>query len=187
VFREVVKGADLPPPGGRLDREEVVAKIHRPERRVGPCRPDLHLEGGLVLRRFLVIVLGAALLVSGGVMSKSTPAKAMTGICAYQWWNKDTGFNRDAVKRTIRCAVAHYPVKGGASKALYIAWRESRFNPYATNGSFKGVYQQGTTWWPDRYRTYGFSYLKNKILNARTNIIVSIRMAHRHGWGPWGG
>ena len=29
--------------------------------------------------------------------------------------------------------------------------------------------------------------LRDEILNARTNIIVSIRMVHRHGWGPWGG
>lgn len=139
-----------------------------------------------MLRRFLMVVLGTAVLVSGGVMLHAAPAKA-DGICAFHWWDRDTGFRPYAVKRIIKCAVAHYPVKGGAPKALYIAWRESRYNPYATNGRFKGVYQQGTTWWPDRYQTYGFWYLRNRILNARTNIIVSIRMAHRHGWGPWGG
>jgi hypothetical protein len=140
-----------------------------------------------VLQRFLMIVLGTAVLVSGGVTLQATPAKAARGICAYQWRDRDTGYRPYAIKRIIKCAVAHYPVQGGARKALYIAWRESRFNPYVTNGRFKGIYQQGTTWWPDRYHGYGFWYLRNKILNARTNIIVSIRMAHRHGWGPWGG
>ena len=141
-----------------------------------------------MIRRFLVIVLALGLLATGGVVFNSTPAKA-AGICEFPWWEKDGGFNKWQVKHTIKCAVAHYPVPGGANKALYIAWRESRFNPYAVNpnGRFKGIYQQGITWWNDRYHTYGFDYLKNKILNARTNIIVSIRMAHRHGWGPWGG
>jgi hypothetical protein len=141
-----------------------------------------------VLKRFLMIVLSAALVLSGGTMFQSTAAQAnTTGICAYQWWDRDTGYRPNAIKRIIRCAVAHYPVQGGARKALYIAWRESRFNPYVSNGQFKGIYQQGTTWWPSRYRTYGFSYLRNRIHNARTNVIVSIRMAHAHGWGPWGG
>ncbi len=63
-------------------------------------------------------------------------------MCAYHWWDRDTGYRPYAIKRIIKCAVAHYPVQGGARKALYIAWRESRFDPYATNGSFKGVYQR---------------------------------------------
>ena len=121
-------------------------------------------------------------------MLKTTPAKA-AGICEYNWYEKNGGYNKWQVKRIIKCAVAHYPVPGGASKALYIARRESRFYPYAVNpnGRFKGIYQQGTSWWDDRYHTYGFRYLRPQILNARTNIIVSIRMVHRHGWGPWGG
>jgi hypothetical protein len=126
------------------------------------------------------------MLLSGGAMLQAAQASA-SGICAYHWWDRDTGYRPYAVKRIIRCAVARYPVPGGARKALYIAWRESRFDPYVTNGRFKGVYQQGTTWWPDRYQMYGSWYLRNKILNARTNVIVSIRMAHRTGWGPWGG
>jgi hypothetical protein len=141
-----------------------------------------------VLRRFLTITLAVGVLATGGAMLKTTPAKA-AGICEYQWWDRNGGYHPWQVKRIIKCAVAHYPVPGGASKALYIARRESRFDPYAVNpnGRFKGIYQQGTSWWNDRYHTYGFQYLRPQILNARTNIIVSIRMAHRHGWGPWGG
>ena len=141
-----------------------------------------------MLRRFLTIVLAAGVIASGGIMFNSTPASA-SGICEYPWWKSNGGYSVYQVKRIITCAVTHYPVTGGAHKALYIARRESRFNPYAVNpnGRFKGIYQQGTTWWQSRYNTYGFSYLRDRILNARTNIIVSIRMAHRHGWGPWGG
>jgi hypothetical protein len=141
-----------------------------------------------VLRRFLTIVLAVGVIASGGFMFKSTPAHA-SGICEYQWWKRNGGYSVYQVKRTIRCAVAHYPVPGGTRKALYIAWRESRYDPYAVNpnGRYKGIYQQGISWWQGRYRTYGFPYLRDRILNARTNIIVSIRMAHRHGWAPWGG
>jgi hypothetical protein len=141
-----------------------------------------------VLRRFLTIVLSVGVIATGGLMFKSTPAHA-SGICEYPWWKKDGGYSVYQVKRTIRCAVAHYPVPGGANKAMYIAWRESRYDPYAVNpnGRFKGIYQQGTSWWQSRYHTYGFPYLRDHILNARTNNIVSIRMVHRHGWGPWGG
>jgi len=141
-----------------------------------------------VLRRFLTIVLAVGVLATGGMVFKSTPAKA-AGMCQFPWQTDNGGYSTYQVKRIIQCAVAHYPVPGGQSKAMYIARRESRFDPYAVNpnGRFKGIYQQGITWWQGRYNTYGFSYLPNKILNARTNIIVSIRMVHRHGWGPWGG
>jgi hypothetical protein len=141
-----------------------------------------------VLRRFLTIVLSVGVIATGGIMLRTTPAKA-AGVCEFPWQTKSGGYSEWQVKRIIKCAVAHYPVAGGAHKALYIAWRESRYDPYAVNpnGRFKGIYQQGISWWQTRYKTYGFRYLPDKILNARTNIIVSIRMAHQHGWGPWGG
>ena len=141
-----------------------------------------------MLRRFLTIVLAVGVFATGGMMLKTTPAKA-AGICEFPWQRRNGGYSTWQVKRIVRCAVAHYPVAGGERKALYIAWRESRYDPYAVNpnGRFKGIYQQGISWWSDRYHTYGFDYLKPKILNARTNIIVSIRMVHKHGWGPWGG
>jgi hypothetical protein len=166
----------------------VVAKSHRPERRVEPSRLDQHLEGGIVLRRFLTIVLTVGVIATGGIMLKTTSAHA-AGICEYPWWKKNGGYSTYQVKRIIKCAVVHYPVSGGAHKALYIAWRESRYDPYAVNpnGRFKGIYQQGVSFWKSRYHQYGYSWLRNQILNARTNIIVSIRMAHQHGWGPWGG
>jgi hypothetical protein len=140
-----------------------------------------------VLRRSLTVVIAVGMLAAGGMTSRSTPAHA-SGICQFPWRTKH-GYNTWQVKRTIKCAVAHFPVSGGQRKALHIAWRESRFDPHAAtpNGRFKGIYQQGVAWWPSRYRAYGFPYLLDNILNARTNIIVSIRMAHRHGWGPWGG
>ncbi|HEY7282348.1 MAG TPA: hypothetical protein VID47_12230 [Actinomycetota bacterium] len=141
-----------------------------------------------MLRRFLTIVLTAGVIATGGSLFKSTPAHA-SGICEFRWWKNNGGYSVTQVKRTIRCAVAHYPVPGGADKAMHIAWRESRYDPYAVNpnGQYKGIYQQGTEWWQSRYHTYGFPYLRDRILNARTNIIVSIRMVHRDGWGPWGG
>jgi hypothetical protein len=116
--------------------------------------------------------------------TSSASSTGTSGLCAIRWYNNGS-YDTWAIKRIIRCAVHHFPVPGGASRALYVAHRESRFDPYARNGTNKGIYQQGKKFWPDRYRKFGFDYLKYNIYNARTNVIVSIRMVHRHGWGAW--
>jgi len=94
------------------------------------------------------------------------------------------------VKATIWCAVHHYGyVPGGIRTALYIAERESGFNPQAVSytGCCFGVYQwHHDTWatlierWPEMNRLYG-----TNVFNARANIMRAIRTAHESGWGPW--
>lgn len=89
------------------------------------------------------------------------------------------------VKQLIRCVAAHYGVS--ERKALYIAWRESRFRPSAYNatGDAAGIYQHLLRYWPHRSEDFGF---KNwSAFNARANIFVSMRMVLRYGWDPWGG
>jgi len=89
------------------------------------------------------------------------------------------------VKQLIRCAASYHGV--GREKALYIAWRESRFRPSAYNsgGGAAGIYQHLLKYWPNRAEDYGF---KNwSAFNARANIFVTMRMVKRYGWDPWGG
>ena len=91
------------------------------------------------------------------------------------------------VKKLIRCAEARWSVPGGASKALAIANRESNFRPRAYNcySGAAGIFQHLRRYWPGRARTYGFRGWS--AFNARANIMVTMRMVHRGGWGPWGG
>jgi len=100
-------------------------------------------------------------------------------VCDYDW-QKSTY----QLKRLIRCAARRWDVSGGGRKALSVARCESGFDPDAYNpGGYAGVYQQATRYWPTRARTYGFR--DYSVYNGRANVIVSVRMAHRGGWGPW--
>jgi len=129
-----------------------------------------------------VLVLAAAL-----TLLVTTPASAHPKsriphrICNYDW---RAGTHQ--VKGLIRCAARHWNVPGGANKALAIAYRESRYDPHAYNSSgAEGIYQHLRRYWPGRARTYGFPGYS--AFNARANIIVTMRMVKRGGWGPWGG
>jgi hypothetical protein len=98
---------------------------------------------------------------------------------------------RQHSRNQIRCATKRWKVPGGPRTALCIARRESGLLPWAesADGLNKGLFQQHVRWWRGSYDTYtrrAWS-LSKRILNGRTNTIVSIRMAHDIGWGPWGG
>lgn len=98
----------------------------------------------------------------------------------------------------IRCATDRWPVPGGIKKALDVAYCESGDNlwPWAHYMGSLGVFQQNGRYWQDRVNTYlkrdWFPGKWNRIhrvpegaYNARANVLVSIQMAHRSGWGPW--
>jgi hypothetical protein len=98
---------------------------------------------------------------------------------------------REHSREQIRCAVARWPVPGGADVALCIAKRESGLLPWAESGDGlnKGLFQQHVNYWDGNYEGYTQVWwdLPRRILSGRTNAIVSIRMASDIGWGPWGG
>lgn len=101
-------------------------------------------------------------------------------VCSYDWrrgtWQ---------IKQLIRCAASNWAVPGGVATALDIANRESRFRPGAYNASgAAGIYQHLLRYWPGRAAAYGFRGWS--AFNARANIIVTMRMVHAAGWGPWG-
>jgi hypothetical protein len=116
---------------------------------------------------------------SEAMIQRDQPRVVSTKICPIDWrqstWH---------VKQLIRCAAAHHGVN--ASKALYIAWRESRYRPSAYNagGGAAGIYQHLLKYWPDRAADYGFANWS--AFNARANIMVTMRMVKRYGWAPWG-
>ena len=93
------------------------------------------------------------------------------------------------VIRLIRCAVDHFPTSLGT--AMYVANRESGYEPLADNGGCcKGVYQQHVTYWQGRVDSYNQAMprrleVPSSVYDGAANVLVSIRMAHRAGWGPW--
>jgi hypothetical protein len=100
-------------------------------------------------------------------------------LCRYDWRD-----GRRQVKRLIRCSVRRWHVPGGASKAITVARKESGFRPRAYNpAGYKGIYQQSARYWRRRARQFGFPDWS--AFNGRANVMVSIQMAHRGGWGPW--
>jgi hypothetical protein len=112
------------------------------------------------------------------------PARAHTARPVPDWvcdipWAKSTY----QLKRLIKCSAHRWRVPGGANKALRVARCESGFDPKAKGGGNGGVYQQRLVYWPRRARHYGFKGWS--VYNGRANVIVSIRMAHAGGWGPW--
>jgi hypothetical protein len=142
----------------------------------------------LIIKRRHVVV--AALLMTATISTgpalgaSAAPAGARTSqvparICDYDWRQ-----GRWQVKQLIKCAAHHWSVPGGASLALAIADRESHFDPSAYNPSgCAGIYQHMLRYWPSRATTYGFHDWS--AFNARANIIVTMRMVRRGGWGPW--
>lgn len=90
------------------------------------------------------------------------------------------------VQRVIACAVARWPVPGGLQQALSVAKCESGFRPRAEYRGHIGIYQHRDIYWMARWRKWGAPHdLSRDPHNARSNIIVSIRMAHEAGWGAW--
>ncbi|HJR96372.1 MAG TPA: hypothetical protein VJ979_00525 [Actinomycetota bacterium] len=91
------------------------------------------------------------------------------------------------VRQLVRCAANRWNVPGGARMALYIADRESNFEPRAYNSysGASGVFQHLSRYWGGRADAFGFDGWS--AFNARANIMVTMRMVHRIGsWSPWG-
>lgn len=130
--------------------------------------------------RLAVAVSLTATLIPFGGLPQASAGQLPDHICHFAWWRGDR-----EVKETIRCAAHRWEVNGGARKALRVADCESGFNPDARGNGYAGVYQHVKTAWPDRAATFGFKGAS--VFNGRANSIVSIRMAHAGGWGPWKG
>jgi soluble lytic murein transglycosylase-like protein len=136
-------------------------------------------------RAFLAASLVSVVLVgfpttTDAALQREVSRSTRTRICPIDW--RQSSWH---VKRLIRCAATHFGIS--REKAIYIAWRESRFRPTAYNpaGDAAGIYQHLRKYWPDRADMFGFP--DRSAFNARANIIVTMRMVRHYGWDPWGG
>ena len=106
--------------------------------------------------------------------------------CTYNNINATSWTTRE-VRLTIRCAFLKWRAPGGVDKALSVAQCESGLNERAYNpGGYAGLFQQAVEYWPDRFHTVpGWDReLSTSIYNARSNAVVSARMA-TGGWSAW--
>jgi hypothetical protein len=104
-------------------------------------------------------------------------------------------FEPELVRGLIRCAVARWPVPGGAPKAQSVASCESSYYPFAYYNGNYGTFQVRS------WRTHVHSYLKARWFNdaqwdrirssekgafvARANVLLAVRWASRAGWSAW--
>lgn len=110
--------------------------------------------------------------------------------CRLSMSNGRPGYQPADVRRLIHCAADRWPVD--ISTAMYVADRESNFQPHAYNPSgASGVYQHMAHLWPARIASFlrntgrRFDVRHTSPFNARANVLVTIRMVHQGGWGPW--
>jgi hypothetical protein len=163
--------------------------MHREQTHVGSARR----AGTCAIAAALVVALvGGMFSAAAGAPAAGTGDAAPPGPCALA--RRQGEGVRTFSKRLIRCAVAHWSVRGGIDKAICVAKRESGLIPRAisADGRYLGLYQHAKRYWPGRYdaTTRPEWKLENDALNGRTAAIVTIRMVHRggrHGWDPWRG
>lgn len=87
----------------------------------------------------------------------------------------------------MECAIAKWSVPGGVSKAQAVGACESEWWRLAVNGSYRGLFQHAIAYWRGRvhdYRPPGWR-LAPSWANSRSQIVVTVRMAHGSGWGAW--
>jgi len=139
--------------------------------------------GGAIVVSLLVAAPASA------VPAGARPDPRVAGPCALT--RIDGEAIQDFSARIIQCATDHWPVPGGAEKAICIAQRESGLIPTASSpsGLYLGLFQHSAAAWPDRYDewTRPAWELKRTALNGRTNAVVTVRMVNAEGWGPWSG
>jgi transglycosylase-like protein with SLT domain len=81
---------------------------------------------------------------------------------------------------------AYFPA-GEEATALCVAWRESRYDPGATNRQTgaAGVFQFMPRTWPVFSRRAGWGGAS--AYSARANVATAAYAVAHGGWGPWGG
>jgi hypothetical protein len=138
------------------------------------------------LRRLVAALTICAAICTVPASWPSTPAHAATRrssigttVCDVPWQNGPL-----QVRHLIRCSARRWHVSGGPDKAVRVARCESKFRPKAYNpAGYAGIFQQATRYW--RHRATSFGFHRWSVYNGRANVMVSIRMAHRWGWGGW--
>ena len=136
----------------------------------------------LLVPTLLALILALVPTVSIVNVANAREADVAERVCQIDWRKGEWH-----VKQLIRCAEDRWHVPGGPSMALYVANRESEFQPKAYNGysGASGIFQHLRRYWPGRADAFGFNGWS--AFNARANIMVTMRMVHRAGsWSDWG-
>lgn len=137
------------------------------------------------MRRWLVLAVFAAVgyagTISGGIAQGQTPHRGVSNLCP------QAAQNAYSVKALIQCTS---PILGlSTSKNLYIAHRESRYNPFVCNSSDHcGVYQDAQAIWNYEVSHYVYGHTLGALsrTNGRANVILNLRYMKHHGYAPWG-
>ena len=146
-----------------------------------------------MMKTVAAIACAIALLAPLSASAGEVVGPARTPSCRYRYLDDRVQFSAWEVQRTIRCAVHRWDVPGGVGLALCIAERESHFAWFADNptSSASGVYQFVAGTWAGATSHYSrfmrWQEIGRSVWNARSNVLIAIRIAHDSGWGPWGG
>lgn len=106
--------------------------------------------------------------------------------CRFATSDGRPGWSTADVRRVISCAAGKWAVPGGAAQAIDVAACESGADllDRSTDG-YAGTFQQSTRYWPGRRVAFdpgGWEKaLHPSVFNPRSNVIVSVRMAHADG------
>ena len=130
-----------------------------------------------------------------GILLVPTAAKAYDweGPCSGSRY-AETGTVTDAKMRGLVYCIFGRVAPSQIDTALYVAERESGFNPNAYNPSgCAGIYQHMTRYWSSRVATFldrpwfrrMFPDWEPSVYDPRANIWVTALMVRAGGWGPW--
>jgi len=119
------------------------------------------------------LVLSAALITGGGPVE----AKTSRGLRACDYRRDYDGIPCSEVDRAISESAAEFRVD--ETRLRSIVRCESSFNPRATRGSYKGLFQQLDDYWPERVGDFNDHHdpdVGNNIYSPFDNSRVSARM-----------
>jgi hypothetical protein len=139
-----------------------------------------------VQRRLGAILLVVALAAPVPVLIGSTADAVRTAPHPCDLPRRDGETIQHLSRRLIECAVGAFgPIRGGATRAVCIAKRESGLIPSASSktGQYLGLYQHAASYWPSRFDTYTKPSwdLSSSALSGRSNAIVTVRMVRALG------
>ena len=154
-----------------------------------------------MFRRAVVYAAAVTALLAGGVTGlpggSAEPRPSHLGAKA-TWRQIECRFNSlyapawtaKEERLTSECVLAKWGVSGGYRKFWAVGACESDWNRMAYNGggpSYLGLFQHSAAYWGARVRNLEPARwtLAPHWSNSRTQIVVTARMVHAGGWGPW--
>ena len=142
-------------------------------------------------RVLIAAIVAAALVIPNTAQAYVRPQGPCTA--KSYWITRDMSLatRRYKAKRLIVCVFNHID-PAQTQEALYIAGRESGFDPFAYNVSgAEGLFQHMQAYWCSRVNTYltksefPNQYPSVSPFRARANAFVTARMVRAQGWGAW--